>query len=118
MPFPTVLLGGLKLIRFGVHGVHLDVPVESIPNDEIDSADGLPLYGWISRSKTSSFSIKTLRPRRRARAPELLLLAGRTCDELRVVPRSSDTLEEETGELARVLDAEFWLDLPSGMGTQ
>jgi len=88
-----VVFNGLKLIMCGVHGVHLAVLPEIVPNDEVESADGLPFNGRTSRSRTSSFNIKTFRPRRRARAPES-------------VPPSSE-LEEDTGELARVLVAEF-----------
>jgi hypothetical protein len=72
--------------------VYLVVFSDDIPEE---SDVGLPLQG--SRSVTSSFSIKTFLPRRRARAPES--------------PPSSDELED-IGELVRVLVAELWWALP------
>jgi hypothetical protein len=89
-----MLVGGEKAIMCGVHAVHLVEFPEDVPNDDIESTGLSPGPFTGSRSMTSSFNIKTLRPRRRASAPGA----------------SSDDTVDELGDVARVLATEEWLE--------
>lgn len=91
------------------YGVHLTGYPETISNEEDESAEGLP--GMTSRSMTNSFSINTLRPRRDASALEFIGI-GWSRREPELTLTSSDELDEEPGEEARVLAGEAWPPFP------
>lgn len=95
----------------GVNEVHRVVLLDTKLSDDIESVEGVPLFAWASCSRTSSLSISTFRPRRRASAPELFLLEDCNCADVRLTLTSSVEHDEETGELARVLADEVWLDV-------
>jgi len=101
---PTILSGGEKAIICGVNGVRMEVVPKASPTEDTDSSDGLPPGAMpsLSKSKTSSLSMSTLRPRRCASAP-----AVASSNEL-------GSPDEELGEVARVLVAEVPLFLPVG----
>jgi len=109
-------LGGEKLVICGVHGVHLFEFLEVAPKDDEESSDGLRVgMPSLSKSRTSSLSIKTLRPRRRASAPRSLpapWVGGFRLD----TAKSSDeeSAVDELGEVARVLEFEPWLAFTGG----
>jgi len=100
----SMLFGGEKLVICEVHGVHLaEFPQATSKEEDADSADELAVgMPSTSRSMTSSLSINTLRPRRRAKPASLGKGGNLRCD----VTSSDDDSVEELGEVARVLAME------------
>lgn len=111
-PFRNVFLfGGEKLIICCVLGVHIALLTESVSNEAGEPSDELPLHGRTSRSKTSSFNISTFRPRRQASPLWSQLSTDCFCGE-ECPAISSHELEEEPGEVERVLALESRECLP------
>lgn len=109
-------LGGEKLVIWGVHGVHLFECLE-VAKDDAESSDGLRVgMPSLSKSMTSSLSINTLRPRRRASAPMSVPPPWASGFRFDTAAKSSDeeSAVEELGEVARVLEFEPWLVLTGG----